>query len=105
MCVLLACVQVYIESRVREKDRDTGVLCEAVRYGRVLFVDLAGSENLKTSGTSDSVTLKETGSINKSLFTLGSVISTLGDVSTGKKPKNAFVPFRNSKLTMLLMDR
>ena len=43
---------------------------------------------------------KETGNINKSLFTLGKVIKTLSD----KKNKNAYIPYRDSKLTMLLID-
>lgn len=44
-----------------------------MRYGKVSFVDLAGSERLKdTKSTGDSA-LKETSSINRSLFTLGKV--------------------------------
>jgi len=43
--------------------------------------------------------IKETGNINKSLFTLGKVIKSLTD----KKPQ-AYIPYRDSKLTMLLMD-
>jgi len=46
-------------------------------FGKISFVDLAGSENLKHTKSSGD-TLKETGSINKSLFTLGKVISALG---------------------------
>ena len=66
------------------------------QYGKITFVDLAGSERLKFSGSSGEM-LKETGNINRSLFTLGKVIATLdkGD---------AFVPYRDSKLTKLLMD-
>ena len=47
--------------------------------------------------------IKETGNINKSLFTLGKVISMLsgGDV---EKLKGKYIPYRDSKLTMLLMD-
>ena len=41
--------------------------------------------------------MKETGSINRSLFTLGKVIATLSRGET-------FVPYRDSKLTKLLMD-
>jgi hypothetical protein len=59
-----------------------------VRYGRMLFVDLAGSERLKKSKSSGEM-LKETGSINRSLFTLGKVISAL---SEGKK--GDVVPYR-----------
>jgi len=44
--------------------------------------------------------IKETGNINKSLFTLGKVISTLTD----KKQSKQHIPYRDSKLTMLLMD-
>jgi len=43
--------------------------------------------------------IKETGNINKSLFTLGKVIKSLTD----KKPQ-AYISYRDSKLTMLLMD-
>lgn len=42
------------------------------RYGRMLFVDLAGSERLKKSKSSGEM-LRETGNINRSLFTLGKV--------------------------------
>lgn len=44
--------------------------------------------------------IKETGNINKSLFTLGKVISSLTDKKTNKQ----HIPYRDSKLTMLLMD-
>lgn len=47
---------------------------------------------------------KETANINKSLFTLGKVISTLCDIATGKKPASHHVPYRDSTLTKLLMD-
>lgn len=73
----------------------------APRNGKLVFVDLAGSENLKSS---QSTSVKETSSINKSLFSLGSVIAALGDISSGKKPANFHVPFRDSVLTKLLMD-
>mmetsp|Transcript_43576 Transcript_43576/g.85327 ORF Transcript_43576/g.85327 Transcript_43576/m.85327 type:complete len:510 (+) Transcript_43576:214-1743(+) len=57
---------------------------ELIRVGKLSFVDLAGSENLKAS-KSVGAAAKETASINKSLFTLGSVIQALGDIATGKK--------------------
>lgn len=44
--------------------------------------------------------VKETQQINKSLFTLGKVISLLSD----KRNKDVYIPYRDSKLTMLLMD-
>lgn len=46
--------------------------------------------------------IKETGNINKSLFTLGKVISMLS--SDPKKLNSKYIPYRDSKLTMLLMD-
>ena len=70
------------------------------RRSKLLFVDLAGSERLKATRTTDEG-LKETGSINRSLFTLGKVIGTLGDARGGAAPH---VPYRDSLLTKLLMD-
>mmetsp|Transcript_13673 Transcript_13673/g.21423 ORF Transcript_13673/g.21423 Transcript_13673/m.21423 type:complete len:109 (+) Transcript_13673:680-1006(+) len=46
------------------------------KYGKMSFVDLAGSERLKESQSQGEMA-KETGQINKSLFTLGKVISML----------------------------
>ena len=46
--------------------------------------------------------IKETGNINKSLFTLDKVISVLSGDS--EKLKGKHIPYRDSKLTMLLMD-
>jgi len=69
------------------------------KYGKISFVDLAGSERLKESKSQGEM-IKETGNINKSLFTLGKVINGLTD----KKLKNQYIPYRDSKLTMLLMD-
>ena len=69
------------------------------KYGKISFVDLAGSERLKETHSSGGM-IKETGNINKSLFVLGKVISSLTD----KKNINKHIPYRDSKLTMLLMD-
>lgn len=74
-----------------------------IRVGKIIFVDLAGSENLKAVGSSG-VSTRETGQINKSLFALSTCIAILGDVGAGKKPRNTFIPFRDSVLTKLLMD-
>ena len=71
----------------------------AKKYGKISFVDLAGSERLKESKSQGEM-IKETGNINKSLFTLGKVIKGLTD----KKSKTPYIPYRDSKLTMLLMD-
>lgn len=59
------------------------------------LVDLAGSERATKSGTTGQA-LKEGGFINKSLLTLGTIISNL---SEGKHSHN---PYRDSKLTRLL---
>lgn len=68
------------------------------RYGKITFVDLAGSERLKES-LAEGLRAKETQAINKSLFTLGKVISQLAQ---GKHERH--VPYRDSKLTQLLQE-
>ena len=68
------------------------------KFGKVSFVDLAGSERLKSSKSEGSM-VKETGNINRSLFMLGKVIAMLSDGE-----KNNHIPYRDSKLTKLLMD-
>lgn len=72
---------------------------------KIHLVDLAGSERADTSGATGE-RLKEGGHINKSLVTLGSVISALADISTstGPKSKQVFIPYRDSVLTWLLKD-
>lgn len=68
--------------------------------GRLTLVDLAGSERLKSTNSSGKV-LQEAGFINRSLYVLGKVIAGLarshGDAS------HRDVPFRDSKLTRLLI--
>lgn len=85
---------------ISEKTNDAdGIVFK--KYGKISFVDLAGSERLKETKSETQVMLKETGNINKSLFTLGKVISML---STGKSMSAKYIPYRDSKLTMLLQD-
>ncbi|KAM6464130.1 kinesin-like protein KIF16B isoform 3-T3 [Liasis olivaceus] len=85
---------------------DTEMPCETV--SKIHLVDLAGSERADATGATG-VRLKEGGNINKSLVTLGSVISALADISQDAsnpliKKKQVFVPYRDSVLTWLLKD-
>ncbi|KAK3750011.1 hypothetical protein QZH41_008653 [Actinostola sp. cb2023] len=78
---------------------------------KIHLVDLAGSERASTSGATGD-RLKEGSNINRSLVTLGIVISTLAENSLneveGSKRlsfrKTLFVPYRDSVLTFLLKD-
>ncbi|XP_039311277.1 kinesin-like protein KIF13A isoform X4 [Solenopsis invicta] len=83
-------------------DSKSGVSGEKV--SRMSLVDLAGSERaVKTGAVGDR--LKEGSNINKSLTTLGLVISKLADQNSGNnKKKDNFVPYRDSVLTWLLKD-
>uniref|UniRef100_A0A6B2EAN5 Putative kinesin-like protein n=1 Tax=Phlebotomus kandelakii TaxID=1109342 RepID=A0A6B2EAN5_9DIPT len=82
-------------------DRLTNVSGEKV--SRMSLVDLAGSERaVKTGAVGER--LKEGSNINKSLTTLGLVISKLADQSSGKTRNDKFVPYRDSVLTWLLKD-
>ncbi|KAK7862050.1 hypothetical protein R5R35_011474 [Gryllus longicercus] len=82
-------------------DTKSGVSGEKV--SRMSLVDLAGSERaVKTGAVGDR--LKEGSNINKSLTTLGLVISKLADQASGAKNKDKFVPYRDSVLTWLLKD-
>ncbi|KXJ24780.1 kinesin-like protein KIF16B [Exaiptasia diaphana] len=78
---------------------------------KIHLVDLAGSERASASGATGD-RLKEGSNINRSLVTLGIVISTLAENSLneveGSKRlafrKKLFVPYRDSVLTFLLKD-
>ncbi|XP_048391588.1 kinesin-like protein KIF13B isoform X2 [Stegostoma tigrinum] len=72
------------------------------KVSKLSLVDLAGSERAAKSGAAGD-RLKEGSNINKSLTTLGLVISALADQAAGKN-KNKFVPYRDSVLTWLLKD-
>lgn len=75
---------------------------------KINLVDLAGSERANaTEATGDR--LKEGAHINKSLVSLGSVISTLAEQATFSSQKNntkkkIYIPYRDSILTWLLKD-
>mmetsp|Transcript_9491 Transcript_9491/g.18330 ORF Transcript_9491/g.18330 Transcript_9491/m.18330 type:complete len:1042 (+) Transcript_9491:1092-4217(+) len=67
------------------------------------LVDLAGSERAaKTGATGDR--LQEGSNINKSLSTLGKVITTLAKKSAGQLGKGEVIPYRESKLTRILQN-
>ncbi|KAM3603413.1 uncharacterized protein V6R79_021811 [Siganus canaliculatus] len=82
------------------KDLQSGTTGEKV--SKLSLVDLAGSERAAKTGAAGD-RLKEGSNINKSLSTLGLVISALADQGAGKN-KNKFVPYRDSVLTWLLKD-
>ncbi|KAG9459852.1 hypothetical protein H6P81_004360 [Aristolochia fimbriata] len=69
---------------------------EAVSLSQLNLIDLAGSESSRAETTG--VRRKEGSYINKSLLTLGTVISKLTD------GKAAHIPYRDSKLTRLLQS-
>ncbi|KAG7661003.1 CIN8 [[Candida] subhashii] len=85
------------------------------RVSKLNLVDLAGSENISRSGSM----VKETGSINQSLLTLGRVFNALSDqqasaqqqqssassvTSSNSKQNHNHIPYRESKLTRLLQE-
>ncbi|CAF0797521.1 unnamed protein product [Rotaria sordida] len=72
---------------------------QMTRQGKLVFVDLAGSEKVKVS-LSKGKQLTETNNINKSLLTLGTCISALSD----PVKRAGHIPYRDSKLTRLLAD-
>ena len=73
---------------------------------KIHLVDLAGSERANATGASGQ-RLKEGAHINKSLVTLGSVISALAEASSQKASSSSsskHIPYRDSTLTWLLKD-
>uniref|UniRef100_A0A672P3M2 Kinesin-like protein KIF13B n=1 Tax=Sinocyclocheilus grahami TaxID=75366 RepID=A0A672P3M2_SINGR len=82
------------------RDLKTGTSGEKV--SKLSLVDLAGSERADKTGAGGE-RLKEGSNINRSLTTLGLVISALAEQGAGKN-KSKFVPYRDSVLTWLLKD-
>uniref|UniRef100_A0A674KBN3 plus-end-directed kinesin ATPase n=1 Tax=Terrapene triunguis TaxID=2587831 RepID=A0A674KBN3_9SAUR len=87
----------------KRHDTETDLCTEKV--SKISLVDLAGSERADSTGAKGT-RLKEGANINKSLTTLGKVISALAEVvSTSKKKKKTdFIPYRDSVLTWLLRE-
>ncbi|XP_072333990.1 kinesin-like protein KIF1B isoform X14 [Scyliorhinus torazame] len=84
----------------KRHDVETDLCTEKV--SKISLVDLAGSERADSTGAKGT-RLKEGANINKSLTTLGKVISALAEVSK-KKKKSDFIPYRDSVLTWLLRE-
>ncbi|XP_053256891.1 kinesin-like protein KIF1B isoform X14 [Podarcis raffonei] len=84
----------------KKHDLETDLSTEKV--SKISLVDLAGSERADSTGAKGT-RLKEGANINKSLTTLGKVISALAEVSK-KKKKTDFIPYRDSVLTWLLRE-
>ncbi|XP_062902165.1 kinesin-like protein KIF1A isoform X6 [Mobula hypostoma] len=91
-----------------QKTHDSSVDSTSEKVSKISLVDLAGSERADSTGAKGT-RLKEGANINKSLTTLGKVISALAEVDSGsnknkKKKKTDFIPYRDSVLTWLLRE-
>lgn len=84
-----------------QKRHDVETSMDTEKVAKISLVDLAGSERATSTGATGA-RLKEGAEINRSLSTLGRVIATLADLSSGKKGLK--VPYRDSILTWLLKD-
>ncbi|KAL4891374.1 kinesin family protein [Aspergillus ambiguus] len=101
-----AVVQIVVESRERAptgptQDRRSGMAPGGVRVSTLSLIDLAGSER----AADDKERRTEGAHINKSLLTLGNIISKLSeskDKSGNPDKEGRHLPYRDSKLTRLL---
>lgn len=105
-----AVVQIVVESRERmsgmapgaAESKRTGILPGGVRVSTLSLIDLAGSEKAAESKERR----QEGAHINKSLLTLGTVISKLSEwkdkEGKGGDKDGKHLPYRDSKLTRLL---
>ncbi|KAI4602711.1 hypothetical protein KJ359_007929 [Pestalotiopsis sp. 9143b] len=97
-----AVVQIVVESRERQPgnagdSKRSGMVPGGVRVSTLSLIDLAGSEK-----AAESKERRQEGShINKSLLTLGTVISKLSEAKDKQDAKH-HLPYRDSKLTRLL---
>jgi len=73
------------------------IYCKKQLIGKLTMVDLAGSERANDCQSNDKQRQMEGAEINKSLLALKECIRALNEKAT-------YVPFRNSKLTMVLRD-
>ncbi|XP_067085520.1 kinesin-like protein KIF1A [Osmerus mordax] len=92
-----------------QKRHDTDSDNTSEKVSKISLVDLAGSERADSTGAKGT-RLKEGANINKSLTTLGKVISALAEVDSGpnknkkKKKVESHIPYRDSVLTWLLRE-
>lgn len=102
-----AVVQIVVESRERapggasmsENKRSASIAPGGVRVSTLSLIDLAGSEK----AAEDKERRTEGAHINKSLLTLGTVISNLsGEKEKAGAKDGKHLPYRDSKLTRLL---
>lgn len=103
-----AVVQIVVESRERSPaagdagNKRSGLLPGGVRVSTLSLIDLAGSEKAAESKERR----QEGAHINKSLLTLGTVISRLSEwkekEGKGADKEGKHLPYRDSKLTRLL---
>lgn len=76
----------------------TGGTGSTVGGGRLVLIDLAGSENVQRSGADEGgKLLAEAKAINRSLSELANVVEALAK-------QQSFVPYRNTRLTMLMEE-
>ena len=91
-----AVLEILVRRRPRNHHR------AQVLTGKLALVDLAGSE--RASDTNNvGQKLRDGANINRSLLALANCINALGQLH--KKGLQAYVPYRNSKLTRLLSER
>uniref|UniRef100_A0AAY4EQL8 plus-end-directed kinesin ATPase n=1 Tax=Denticeps clupeoides TaxID=299321 RepID=A0AAY4EQL8_9TELE len=86
-----------------QKRHDSETDNTSEKVSKISLVDLAGSERADSTGAKGT-RLKEGANINKSLTTLGKVISALAEVNKKKKKVESFIPYRDSVLTWLLRE-
>uniref|UniRef100_A0A0S7F060 Kinesin-like protein n=2 Tax=Poeciliopsis prolifica TaxID=188132 RepID=A0A0S7F060_9TELE len=92
-----------------QKKHDMETENTSEKVSKISLVDLAGSERADSTGAKGT-RLKEGANINKSLTTLGKVISALAELDSApnknkkKKKVESFIPYRDSVLTWLLRE-
>lgn len=86
-----------------QKKYDKTLNREGGKVSKISLVDLAGSERADSTGA-EGLRLKEGATINKSLTTLGKVISALELNSKRKGGQAPHIPYRESVLTWLLKE-